>query len=210
MKKTIYSVALTLAAGIFASCDTSVPKATLKDASKADTLSYVIGIAQSQGLKDYLVARMDMDTTYMNQFVSGVLEGVNADAKKTAYYSGLQIGQQEANQVLPNISSDLLEGKSGELNSYQDAALYGNQIKVSYIKNGVCVEYTIGRADQRRLVPMVMEKYRWETILYEKIEDGIKIMGDGELTKKLTVEAKLFTASAAEKITAAGGKTEVK
>ena len=116
MKKTIYSVALTLAAGVFASCGTSVPKANLKEASKADTLSYVIGVSQSQGLKDYLVARMDMDTTYMDQFVNGVLEGVNADAKKSAYYSGLQIGQQEANQVLPNISGDLLAGKNGELN----------------------------------------------------------------------------------------------
>ena len=46
--------------------------------------------------------------------------------------------------------------------------------------------------------------------IINKVNDGVKILGGGELTKKLTVEAKLFTASAAEKITAAGGKTEVK
>ncbi len=46
--------------------------------------------------------------------------------------------------------------------------------------------------------------------IINKVHDGVKILGGGELTKKLTVEAKLFTASAAEKITAAGGKTEVK
>ena len=40
--------------------------------------------------------------------------------------------------------------------------------------------------------------------------DGLKILGNGELTKKLTVEAKVFSASAKEKIEAAGGKTEVK
>ena len=40
--------------------------------------------------------------------------------------------------------------------------------------------------------------------------DGLKVLGNGELTKKLTVEAKLFTASAKEKIEAAGGKAEVK
>ena len=39
--------------------------------------------------------------------------------------------------------------------------------------------------------------------------DGIKVLGDGELTKKLTVVASVFTASAKEKIEAAGGKTEV-
>ena len=40
--------------------------------------------------------------------------------------------------------------------------------------------------------------------------DGLKVLGNGELTKKLTVEAKLFTASAKDKIEAAGGKAEVK
>ena len=39
--------------------------------------------------------------------------------------------------------------------------------------------------------------------------DGIKILGNGELTKKLTVKANAFSASAAEKIQALGGTTEV-
>lgn len=38
---------------------------------------------------------------------------------------------------------------------------------------------------------------------------GLKVMGNGELTKKLTVQAKKFTASAIEKIEKAGGKAEV-
>ena len=38
---------------------------------------------------------------------------------------------------------------------------------------------------------------------------GVKIMGGGELTKKLTVKAAKFTASAKEKIEALGGKAEV-
>lgn len=42
-----------------------------------------------------------------------------------------------------------------------------------------------------------------------KAKDGIKILGDGELTKKLTVKAHKFTKSAQEKITAQGGKAEV-
>ena len=40
--------------------------------------------------------------------------------------------------------------------------------------------------------------------------DGLKVLGNGEITKKLTVEAKVFSATAKEKIEAAGGKTEVK
>ena len=43
----------------------------------------------------------------------------------------------------------------------------------------------------------------------KKIEDGIKILGNGELTKKLTVQAMKFSATAKEKIEAAGGNCEV-
>ena len=39
--------------------------------------------------------------------------------------------------------------------------------------------------------------------------DGLKILGNGDITKKLTVKAKIFSAAAKEKIEAAGGKAEV-
>ena len=45
--------------------------------------------------------------------------------------------------------------------------------------------------------------------IIKKVEDGVKIMGNGELTKKLTVQAMKFTATAKEKIEAAGGNCEV-
>ena len=41
------------------------------------------------------------------------------------------------------------------------------------------------------------------------VNDGIKVLGEGEITKKLTVKAAVFSASAKEKIEAVGGKTEV-
>ena len=46
--------------------------------------------------------------------------------------------------------------------------------------------------------------------ILSKCEYGVKILGNGELTKKLTVEAAKFTESAEEKIEAVGGKAEVK
>ena len=46
--------------------------------------------------------------------------------------------------------------------------------------------------------------------LIKKANDGVKVLGNGELTRKLTVEAAAFTASAKEKIQKAGGKAEVK
>ena len=45
--------------------------------------------------------------------------------------------------------------------------------------------------------------------ILKNIRDGIRILGNGELTKKLTVKAHGFTKSAVQKIEAAGGKAEV-
>jgi len=45
--------------------------------------------------------------------------------------------------------------------------------------------------------------------LVKEVMDGIKVLGDGELTKALTVQANKFSKSAQEKIEAAGGKVEV-
>ncbi len=48
-----------------------------------------------------------------------------------------------------------------------------------------------------------------EAGLVKKVNDGVKVLGNGELTKKLTVNAAAFSASAKEKIEKAGGKAEV-
>ncbi|MBT3319188.1 MAG: 50S ribosomal protein L15 [Clostridia bacterium] len=45
--------------------------------------------------------------------------------------------------------------------------------------------------------------------LIRKLNDGLKVLGNGEITKKLTVKATKFTKSASEKIVAAGGTAEV-
>ena len=45
--------------------------------------------------------------------------------------------------------------------------------------------------------------------ILKNVQDGVKILGNGEITKKLTVQANKFTATAKEKIEAAGGKVEV-
>jgi large subunit ribosomal protein L15 len=48
-----------------------------------------------------------------------------------------------------------------------------------------------------------------EAGILKNVHDGIRILGNGEITKKLTVKANGFTKSAEAKITAAGGKVEV-
>lgn len=45
--------------------------------------------------------------------------------------------------------------------------------------------------------------------LTKNLQDGIKILGNGDITKKVTIKVTAFSKSAVEKIEAAGGKTEV-
>ena len=111
MKKT--SIILSaLVAGMMAACTSGTPKANLT--SDIDTLSYAIGMAQSQGLKDYLSMRMGVDTAYMDAFIKGINESAKSgeDKKQNAYYAGLQIGQQVSQQMVKSINDDLFGSDS--------------------------------------------------------------------------------------------------
>ena len=105
--KKISVIVAAVAALVMASCGNGTPKADMKN--DVDSLSYAIGMAQTQGLQDYLVMRMGVDTTYMDEFVKGLNEGVNtgSDKKKQAYYAGLQIGQQVSEQMIKGLNMEL-------------------------------------------------------------------------------------------------------
>ena len=108
MKKfTVTALAAVVSAVMMYACGNGTPKANLK--SDVDTVSYAIGMAQTQGLKEYLVGRLGVDTTYMDEFIKGLNEGANAgdDKKKAAYYAGIQIGQQISNQMVKGINHEL-------------------------------------------------------------------------------------------------------
>ena len=107
MKKFTFAAIAAVSAVMMFACGNGAPKANLK--SDVDTVSYAIGMAQTQGLKDYLVGRLGVDTTYMDEFIKGLNEGANAgdDKKKAAYYAGIQIGQQISNQMVKGINHEL-------------------------------------------------------------------------------------------------------
>ena len=112
MKKLTVVAAMAIAAAAFTGCGNSTPKADLK--SDVDSMSYGMGLAQSQGLKDFLVQRMNIDTTYMDEFIKGLNDGANAgdDKKKAAYYAGIQIGQQISNQMIVGINHEVFGNDS--------------------------------------------------------------------------------------------------
>ena len=103
----MFVAAMAILAAGFTACGNSAPRASLKN--DVDTLSYAIGMSQTQGLKDYLEGSMGVDTAYMSEFIKGLNEGVNAgdNKKKAAYYAGIQIGQQISNRMMKGINHEL-------------------------------------------------------------------------------------------------------
>ena len=107
MKKLMFVAVMAIAAAAFTGCGNSTPKASLK--SDVDTMSYAIGLAQTQGLKEYLVGSLGVDTAYMADFIKGLNEGANAgdNKKKAAYYAGIQIGQQISTRMIKGINHEV-------------------------------------------------------------------------------------------------------
>lgn len=80
------------------------------DTCSVDTFSYAIGLANTNGLKNYLAVRMGVDTSaYMDEFLKGLNANTNSEeAKKAiAYSAGLQIRQQVEDQIIPQIDKQI-------------------------------------------------------------------------------------------------------
>ena len=75
----------------------------------ADSFSYAMGVAQGQSLKQYIVQREGVDTTYMAEFIKGLNAQVSeAEVKKqVAYTAGLRIQQMNREQVLPQVNKQV-------------------------------------------------------------------------------------------------------
>mgnify|MGYP002521752639 CR=1 FL=1 len=107
MKKLLFVAVMAIVAAGFTACGNSAPRASLKN--DVDTMSYAIGMAQTQGLKEYLVGSLGVDTAYLADFIKGLNEGVNAgeNKKKAAYYAGIQIGQQISTRMMKGINHEI-------------------------------------------------------------------------------------------------------
>ena len=77
------------------------------------------------------------------------------------------------------------------------------------IGNATGLERNTARARALGLSLVARDAIEYSEDIINNVYDGIKILGNGEISKKLTVKASIFSASAKEKIEAVGGKTEV-
>lgn len=193
MKKFSILAAVALAA-ILWSCGNGAPKANLKD--DVDTLTYAVGVAQTRGLKEYMTQRMNVDTTYMDEFFKGLKEGANAgdNKKKAAYYAGIQMGQQIAQQWIPGLSYEIFGEDSTRTVSLQN-------LLAGFISgaNGKDCKMTVDEAEQTMQTMMqtvkarvMAEKYGdWKKECEEYMDsiakkEGIKELGDGVYYEVIT------------------------
>ena len=160
MKKLfIGAMMMAFAAATFVSCGNSTPKADLKD--EVDTLSYAMGMAQTQGLKEYLSDRLQIDTAYMDDFIKGLNDGANAgdDKKKAAYYAGIQIGQQISNQMVKGINHEVFGDDSTKAISLKN--FMAGFVSGTTGKKGLMTIEQAGRIAQEKMVSIkakAMEK----------------------------------------------------
>jgi FKBP-type peptidyl-prolyl cis-trans isomerase FklB len=176
-----------------ASCNQG-PSATLK--TDIDTLSYAIGMSQTQGLKEYLSMRMGVDTTYVEDFIKGFREGVKAgdDKSKAAFYAGIQIGQQVSQGMLQNINRMIFGEDStqtvNESNVYAGfiAAVAGNEKVMSLDSANTFVQTRMDAIrEAARAKAYADNKKAGEDYLAEIAKkEGVKELGNGVLYEVIT------------------------
>ena len=192
MKKVSIFMAIAAAASL-ASCTAQAPKANLK--SDIDSLSYSIGMAQTQGLKGYLTGRLNVDTAYMAEFIKGLNEGANKTSKKDiAYMAGLQIGQQISNQMMKGINQELFAGDSTKTiskDNFMAGFIAGTLEKGGVMTMEAAQEYT--RTAMETIKAKAMEekyadnKAAGEKFLAEnKTKEGVKTTESGLQYKVIT------------------------
>ncbi len=84
------------------------------DTCSVDTFSYAFGVANTQGLTQYLTSRMGVDMAYLADFLKGFDAGTEDEASKRmrAYCAGVDIRTQVGQQIIPNINKQIADNDS--------------------------------------------------------------------------------------------------
>ena len=130
---------------------------------------------------------------WINEF-TGEVAVVNTKTEEILMSNPYDVGlDTAADSVKAELLSQIIIGYTGNeltgtnvFTSYTDAAL-NNQIKVKSIKNGMRVEYTIGREETKYLVPRLITKERFETQILEPLKAGVEASNMSEIEKKFLV-----------------------
>jgi FKBP-type peptidyl-prolyl cis-trans isomerase FklB len=174
MKKFAFMAAMAIAAATMTSCNGGAPTANLK--SDVDTVSYALGMSQTQGLKDYLVMQLGVDTAYMADFVKGLNDGAMAgdNKKKAAYFAGIQIGQQISNQMVKGINYQLFGDDSTQTISMKN--YLSGFITATTGKKGLMTMEEAGETAQRLM--QQIKAREMEKVYKPNKEEGEKFLAE--------------------------------
>ena len=190
MKKLMFVAVMAIVAAGFTACGNKAPKASLK--TDVDTMSYAIGMAQTQGLREYLISSLGVDTAYMGEFIKGLNEGVNAgdNAKKAAYYAGIQIGQQISTRMIKGINREVFgddSTKTISLKNFMSAFISGTTGKKGLMTMDQA--QLIAQSKMREIKAREMMKTYGPNKLALKenaTKEGVKTLANGVQYKVLT------------------------
>lgn len=194
MKKSTLIMMFAAAAGL-ASCTAQSPKANMK--SDVDTLSYMMGVSNTQGLEEYAMGRLGIDSTHMADFVRGIEEGLKqTDAKQKAYMAGIQIGQQVSGDMFDAISSRIFSGDSTQSLSKENflAGFVAAVKKQAMVPTDSAVVYVNTKAEaikEKALETKYADykKQNEEFLAKNKSKEGVKVTPSG-LQYKIITEGK--------------------
>ena len=197
MKKIVLFAAIVAAAGL-ASCTAQAPKANMK--SEIDSLSYMMGVTNTQGLSDFAEQRLGVDSTNYADFVRGIQDGIHKTGKQEkAYIAGIQIGQQVSGDMIENINMQLFGNDSAQSLS-KDNFLAGF---IAAVKNGAVVSVE----DARTFVKTHTEAIKAKALEAKYGEN--KAAGEKFLAENKTKEGVITTESGLQYKVIKEGKGEI-
>ena len=140
-------MAIVAAAGMASCTSAPTPKAQLK--SDIDSLSYMLGMSNSQGIDMYVKQQLGLDSTAMADFIRGLNDGFKENDKKDiAYIAGKQIGQNVSANGIKMMSQRIFGSDSTKVLSETDflagfidgakgKKTLGNEVPVVYVENKI-------------------------------------------------------------------------
>ncbi len=119
------------------------------------------------------------EVAYVNNKTGQILFSNPYDVASTATTKDTK--QKLLSQIMISYTDN---GKTAIMNSYVESCLRG-QITVKKIKNGVRVEYAMGRTETRKLLPMYIERSRFEELILANVPDDAKASDGKNAISKL-------------------------